>query len=78
MEEKYVLKYNLKRSEKVKTLPTETSAKLSSYFKLEATFVSDLLFQRLVVFANSCNISFDDCKRHELRVYPSALFGSTI
>ena len=41
----------LKCSEKVKTLPTRTSVKLSS--KGEATFISDLLFQRLVFLPNS-------------------------
>ena len=45
MEEKDVFKYSLKRSEKV-TLPTKTSVKLSR--KSEASFVSDLLFQRSV------------------------------
>ena len=38
MERKELCKYSLKRSEKVKTLPTKTSVKLSS--KSEATFVS--------------------------------------
>ena len=38
MERKDVCKYSLKRSEKVKTLPTKTSVRLSS--KSEATFVS--------------------------------------
>ena len=47
----------LKCSEKVKTLPTRTSVKLSS--KGEATFISDLLFQRLVFLPNSCNM---DCE----------------
>ena len=46
MEGKYVFKYSLKRSKKVETLPTKTSVKLSSIG--EATFVSDLLFQRSV------------------------------
>ena len=55
---------SLKRSEKVKILPTKISVKLSS--KDEATSVSDLLFQGLVFLANGCNINFDDCKRHEL------------
>ena len=55
---------SLKRSERVKILPTKTSVKLSS--KDEATSVSDLLFQGLVFLANGCNINFDDCKRHEL------------
>ena len=43
-------------SEKVKTLTTRTSVKLSS--KGEATFISYLLFQRLVVLPKSCNM---DC-----------------
>ena len=59
MERKDVCNYSLKRSEKVKTLPTKTSVKLSS--KGEATFVSDLLFHGLVFLANSCNINFDNC-----------------
>ena len=63
MARKGIFKYSLKRSEKVKTLPTRTSVKLSS--KGEA-FVSDLLFQRFAVLANDCNISFDDCKGHNL------------
>ena len=44
-ERKYVCKYSLKRSEKVKTLPTKKSVKLNS--KGEASLVSDLLFQKL-------------------------------
>ena len=44
-ERKYVWKYSLKRSEKVKTLPTKKSVKLNS--KGEASLVSDLLFQKL-------------------------------
>ena len=52
---KNVFKCSLKLSEKVKTLPTKTPIKLS-----------DLLFQRLVVLANGCNISDDDFKGHEL------------
>ena len=46
MERKDVCYDSLKSSEKVKTLPTKTSAKLSS--KGAATFASDLLFQGLV------------------------------
>ena len=64
MEGKDVLRYSLKRSRKVKILPMKTSVELSS--KGEATFVSDLLFQRLLFLANGCNISFDDCKVSEL------------
>ena len=59
MKRKYVCKYSPKGSKKVKTLPTKTSIKLSR--KGEATFVSDLLFQRLVFFVNGCDISFDNC-----------------
>ena len=44
MEGKDVLRYSLKRSRKVKILPMKTSVELSS--KGEATFVSDLIFQR--------------------------------
>ena len=60
MERKDVCKYSLKRSEKVKTLPTKTSVKLSS--KSEATFISYPLFQRLIFLKNDCNISFDNCR----------------
>ena len=42
-------KYSLKLSEKVKTLPTKISIKLSSHG--EVTIVFDLLLQRLVVLA---------------------------
>ena len=76
MKAKDVFKYSLKRSEKVKSLPTKTSVKLSS--KDEATFVSYLLIQKLVVLASGCNISFNDCKGHEMRAYPPALFELTI
>ena len=76
MEEQDVFKYSLKHDMTVKTLLTKTSLKLSS--KGEATIVSDLWFQRLVVLANGCNISFDDCKRQELWVYLPVLFESTI
>ena len=62
MEGKDVCKYSLKRSEKVKSLPTKISVKLSS--KSEATFVSDLLFQRLVFLASGCIISFDNVRGH--------------
>ena len=48
MERKDVCKYSLTRSEKVKTLPTKTPVRLSS--KGEATFFSDLLFQKVSFF----------------------------
>ena len=51
-----VFKYSLKRSEKVKTLPTKTSVKLRSTG--EAIIDFDLLLQRLVVLKNGCNITF--------------------
>ena len=57
-------------------MPTKTSFKLCS--KSEATFMSDLLFQGLVVLANRYNISFHDYKGHELGVYSPVLFESTI
>ena len=60
---------------KVKTLPMKTSVKPS--FKAEATFVSDLSFQRGFL-ANGCNISFDNWKGHELWIYLPVLFESTI
>ena len=64
MERKDVCNDSLKRSEKVKTLPTKTFVKLGS--KGAATFVSDLLFQGLDSLANGCNNNFDNCKGHEL------------
>ena len=76
MERKDVCKYSLKRREKVKSVPTEISIKLSS--KGEATFVSDLLFQRLLFLTNDCDIRLDDYKGHELWVYPTVLFVSPI
>ena len=76
MERKDVCKYSLKRSEKVKTLPTKTSVKHSS--KGEATFVSDLLFHRLIFLEIGCNISLNGCKGRELCLYPPALFESII
>ena len=48
MERKDVCNDSLKRSEKVKTLPTKTSVKFGS--KGETTFVSDLFFPGLVFF----------------------------
>ena len=76
MERKDVCNDSLKRSEKVKTFLTKTSVKPSS--KRKAILVSDLLFQGLVFLANGYNISFDDCKGHQLLLYPPALFESTI
>ena len=64
MERKDVCNDSLKRSEKVKTLPTKTSVKFGS--KGEVNFLSDLLFQGLAFLAKGCNTNFDSCKRHEL------------
>ena len=75
MEGKYVFKYSLKRSVKVKTLATKRSIKLTE--KGDATIDSDLMFQRLVVVAKVSNISFEDYKEHELFAYPPDLFEST-
>ena len=61
MKGKVISKYNLKRSHKVKTLPT---TKRSS--KDDATVYCYLLFSRLVVLANGSNISCDDCIRNKL------------
>ena len=68
-------KYSLKRSEKVKTLPMKTSVKLSSESK--GTIAFDLLFQSFVFLENGCNISLDNGKRREVRVYPLALLELT-
>ena len=64
MARKDIFKYSLKHSKKFKTSPPRTFVKLSS--KGEATVVSDLLFQRLVVLPNDFHISFDDYKGHNL------------
>ena len=61
MEEKDIFKYNLKRSEKVETLPTKTSVKLRS--KGES---SKIYYLKGQILANNCHISFNDCKGHEL------------
>lgn len=60
---KDIFKNSLKRTQKVTTLPTRKFVTLSS--KGEFTLVSNLLFQKLVVLASGCNISFDNCKGHE-------------
>ena len=64
MEVKDVFKYSLKRSE-VKTLKVKLLLFETYYFKGQ-------------FLANGCYISFNDCKGHELWVYPPALFESTI
>ena len=74
MVEKDVFRYSLKRSKKVKTLSTKTSVNFTGK---DDTIDSYLLFQRLAVLAKVSNISFEDCKRHEVCVYPPALFEST-
>ena len=51
---------HFKRSKKVKTLPTKTTDNLSS--KDGIIFVSNTLFQRLVILATGCNMSFGDYK----------------
>ena len=61
MKEVDAFKYSFKSRKKVTTVSTKKSVKLRS--KGEANFVSDLLYHFLV---NSCNISFNDCKRREL------------
>ena len=56
-------------------MSTKIPVKLSS--KGEATDVFHLLFQRLVVLTNGCNITFDNGRRHEYihrQVNPPALF----
>ena len=56
-------------------MSTKIPVKLSS--KGEATAVFHLLFQRLVVLTNGCNITFDNGRRHEYihrQVNPPALF----
>ena len=68
-------KYSLKLSEKVKTLPTKISIKLSSHG--EVTIVFDLLLQRLVVLAKGRNISFDNYKGCKLWLYPPVLSEPT-
>ena len=57
MERKDVCNDSLKRSEKVKTLPTKIFVKFGS--KGAATFMPDLLFQGLDFLANCCKINFE-------------------
>ena len=66
MQRKDVFINSFKQSEMVKTLPMKISDKLSS--KSEATFVSDVLFQRQFL-VNGCYISFNDSKGHEFWLY---------
>ena len=75
MEGKDAFNYSLKCSQEVKTLSTKTSVKRIG--KDDATIDSYLFFQRLVVSAKGSNISFEDCKGHELHAYPPALLAST-
>ena len=74
MEGKDAFQYSLKRSEKVKTLATKTSVQLTG--KDDATIDFYLLFQRSVALPKVSNISFEDCKEHELCPYLPALFKS--
>ena len=64
MEGEDVFKYTLNVTRRLKFYQRKHTLNLSN--KSKATFVSDLLFQRLVVLATACNISFDNCKEHEL------------
>ena len=74
MEGKDVYKCVLKRRDKVKTMSSKTSMSLQDK---EKCIDSHLLFQRLVVLANSSNIGYEDCKGYELCAYPPALFESS-
>ena len=76
MERKDVCKHSLKGSEQVKTWPTNTSIKFSS--KGEATFVSDVLFHRLLFLAIGCNISLNNGNGDELWVYLPVLLESIL
>jgi hypothetical protein len=68
-----VFRYTLKRSEKVKTLATKTNVKIDG----DITIDPALLFQRLMVLANSNNTTLSDCIDFELCSYPPVLFEST-
>ena len=69
MEGKDVFKYTLNL---IRSLKFRRKRSLNLSSKGEVTFVSDLLFQRLVILANVYNISFHDCKGHELfSIYPN-------
>ena len=74
MEGKDIYKCVLKRRDKVKTMSSKTSMSLQDK---EKCIDSHLLFQRLVVLANSSNIGYEDCKGFELCAYPPALFESS-
>ena len=74
MEGKDIYKCVLKRKDKVKTMSWKTSMSLQDK---EKCIDSHLLFQRLVVLANSSNIAYEYCKGYELSAYPPALFESS-
>ena len=74
MEGKDVYKYVLKRRDKDKTMSSKTSMSLQDK---EKCINSHLLFQRLVVLANSSDIGYEDCKGYELCAYQPALFKSS-
>ena len=71
MERKDVCKYSLKRSEKVKTLPTKTCVKLSS--KGEDTFFSDLLFQMLLFWQRFILLALTIVKDMNYEYFPSTV-----
>ena len=75
MKGKDVFKYTLNVARRSKLYKQKHSLNLSS--KAEATFVSDLLFQRLVVLTNGCILDSTIVKDIN-RVHPPALFESTI
>lgn len=70
---KDVFQCTIKRTDKVNTLASKSSIKLIG---CDSTIDSALLFQRLIVLANSSNIQLEDCKEYELCAYPPALFES--
>ena len=76
MERKDVCKYSLKRIEKVKTLPTKTSVKLSS--KCEATFISDLLFHRLMFWQLVVTLDLTILKDMNSSLSPSAVWINSL
>ncbi len=74
MESKEIFSYTIKRSEKCKTMGSKSAVKVddSSDISIDST----LLFQRLLVLANSSKMTLTDCIDYELCSYAPALFES--
>ena len=74
MEGKEIFNYTFRRSEKCKTMGTKSAVKVGD--NSDISIDSALLFQRLLVLANSSKLTLSDCIKYELCSYPPALFES--